>query len=724
MRHSLDKLLLFVIAALALFSARPAAAQRNVEAARPSFYQFVGGLPGACQAQDFYFKRDVVPGILYQCGTDQTLHPVASQTTTQAGAPSNPCATVGFDIDTTNFNAYFCPIPGGNWQGPISLGGSAGVASFNARSGSVTLSSTDVTTALGYSPLSPGNNLGDINSAVAARSNLGLGGAAVQANSFFLQSANNLSDLANAATARTNLGLGGAATQATSFFLQSANNLSDLANTATARSNLGLTGIFPQKFFGTAAPGSVAGNLPGDIFSDTTNHQEYWCNATAATAAPACVSVTVGGWTLMNSGGSGAVSSVFGRTGVVVAASNDYSIGQITNGVGNNQINTYSTGLQNFSAVPIQLSNNASDPGSCLVGEFEVNTTSSTAKACLVPGTWTPLATGSALSFAQNGSSFGSASSVNIIGTSGVTLTGSVIGGVATYALSADPSVVSYLTNAIAGGGGSPTVIKAVQGSPTTNLTSTTITGAVFSGYNDGQEFSIIITNANNAGGGDNITIAGIGPVSLAYIPTSGSAPVPTIANQLQMALPYTGKYSLHCNGLGGGSPCILMSGLGPASITSTGTGATVFANTPTLITPILGAATATSLLATGIIDGLAPVTITTGSSATLGGTYHTGYTLNQEATAATAVTYTLPTAAGGLQYCVANSFNGSAADTGALELLTSATGQFIIYTDGTLSATGGFVVSGGAARDSACVVGVDATHWMLYVSSGVWTKH
>ena len=135
-------------------------------------------------------------------------------------------------------------------------------------------------------------------------------------------------------------------------------------------------------------------------------------------------------------------------------------------------------------------------------------------------------------------------------------------------------------------------------------------------------------------------------------------------------------------------------------------------------------AITATSLLATGIVDGTAPVTVTTGSSATLGGTYKSGYTFNQEATAGTAVTYTLPTAAAGLQYCVANSYNGSAANTGTLELLTSASGQFIIFTDGTLSATGGYVISAGAARDSACVVGVDSTHWMLYVSSGTWAKH
>jgi hypothetical protein len=147
--------------------------------------------------------------------------------------------------------------------------------------------------------------------------------------------------------------------------------------------------------------------------------------------------------------------------------------------------------------------------------------------------------------------------------------------------------------------------------------------------------------------------------------------------------------------------------------------------------TPNIGAATGTSLIASGIIDGQAPATVTTGASCTLGTAsgcaataYSSGYTINENATAATAITYTLPTAAAGLQYCVANGYNGSAANTGTLELLTSASGQYIIFTDGTLSASGGYVISGGAARDAACVMGVDSTHWMLFPSSGSWAKH
>lgn len=53
-----------------------------------------------------------------------------------------------------------------------------------------------------------------------------------------LAAANNLSDLTNFADARTNLGLGTAATQSSSAFLQVVNNLSDISNATTARSNL------------------------------------------------------------------------------------------------------------------------------------------------------------------------------------------------------------------------------------------------------------------------------------------------------------------------------------------------------------------------------------------------------------------------------------------------------------------------------------------------------
>jgi hypothetical protein len=103
-------------------------------------------------------------------------------------------------------------------------------------------------------------------------------------------------------------------------------------------------GAVPQQFFGTAAPGSVGGNLPGDLFSDTTNHNSYWCNAVAGTAAPACTSLTTGGWTLENASGgtfiqagTGAVSRTMQNKVRETFSVTDF--GAIGDGVHNDQPN-------------------------------------------------------------------------------------------------------------------------------------------------------------------------------------------------------------------------------------------------------------------------------------------------------------------------------------------------------------------------------------------------
>jgi hypothetical protein len=123
------------------------------------------------------------------------------------------------------------------------------------------------------------------------------------------------------------------------------------------------------------------------------------------------------------------------------------------------------------------------------------------------------------------------------------------------------------------------------------------------------------------------------------------------------------------------------------------------------------------------IITGKVPVQVVT-STAFNFGTYLNGYAVCEDSTAAAVCAGTLPTAAAGIQYCVSNGYNGSNPNTGVVAIGTSAAGQFIIDMTGALSASGGYVSSGGAARDSACVVGVDSTHWLLYVKSGTWTTH
>lgn len=111
--------------------------------------------------------------------------------------------------------------------------------------------------------LQASNNLSDVSSVSTARTHLGLGTAATQNTTAFLQVSNNLSDIGSASTARTNLGLGTAATQASSAFLQASNNLSELVSPSTARTNLGL---------GTAATSNTSAFLqPSNNLSDVSS---------------------------------------------------------------------------------------------------------------------------------------------------------------------------------------------------------------------------------------------------------------------------------------------------------------------------------------------------------------------------------------------------------------------------------------------------------------------
>lgn len=120
---------------------------------------------------------------------------------------------------------------------------------------------------------------------------------------------------------------------------------------------------------------------------------------------------------------------------------------------------------------------------------------------------------------------------------------------------------------------------------------------------------------------------------------------------------------------------------------------------------------------------GAVPLTIQTitTSTATISGT--NVLAVNTNATAGQAVTATLPTPAAGDQVCIQNFNNGSAANTGTLELLVANTGTQSIVSNGTVSSSG-YVISGGAAGDLGCVIAVSSTQWSFIPNNGSWVLH
>lgn len=201
------------------------------------------------------------------------------------------------------------------------------VNTFNTRNGAVTLTSGDVTTALGFNPVTDARTLTINGTTFDLTANrtwtiTGTGYTAADtgythivasvftltkvkdsllasAAATYLSKANNLNDLGSVSTARSNLGLGTAAQQSNAFFAQTANNLSDIANAGTARTNLGL-GNVSTRAVGTTAGTAAAGD--DSRFLGTNNvtfanivqlaANTFFANATGSLANGTAVSVT------------------------------------------------------------------------------------------------------------------------------------------------------------------------------------------------------------------------------------------------------------------------------------------------------------------------------------------------------------------------------------------------------------------------------------------------
>ncbi|MGW2920408.1 beta strand repeat-containing protein [Streptomyces angustmyceticus] len=198
-------------------------------------------------------------------------------------------------------------------------------AAINAYTSSAGTTLEGRVTTVENTALTKSDNLASLGSAATARTNLGLGSAAV-ANvgtsagqvaagddsriTGAAQKAQNLSDLGNAATARTNLGLGGAAVANTGTAAgtvaagddsritgaaQKAQNLADLGSTVTARTNLGLGGAATLNV-GTTAGTVAAGNDSRLSDSRTpTAHKSSHATGGSDALSPADIGADVAG---------------------------------------------------------------------------------------------------------------------------------------------------------------------------------------------------------------------------------------------------------------------------------------------------------------------------------------------------------------------------------------------------------------------------------------------
>jgi hypothetical protein len=117
----------------------------------------------------------------------------------------------------------------------------------------------------------------------------------------YLTVSNNLSDVNSASSARSNLGLGSAAVLNSSALFQVANNFSEVSNAATARTNLGAAAsTSPTITGGMTFSGAVAGNVQAESTSTlTVTNAEYQTKSISADTTFTLAGATAGKWSAM-----------------------------------------------------------------------------------------------------------------------------------------------------------------------------------------------------------------------------------------------------------------------------------------------------------------------------------------------------------------------------------------------------------------------------------------
>lgn len=199
---------------------------------------------------------------------------------------------------------------GSSWNF-IGSGGGAGVESFNTRTGDVTLTSSDVTTALTYTPLAP-SAIGSTVQAYDAQL-ADIAGLTPTDNSFIVGNGTNFV-AEGASTARTSLGLGTAATtDATAYATAAQGTAADTAYADRLKWDGGSTGLVAATGRTSLGLGTAATTAATDY---ATAAQGTKADNALTAANPSYTGTLTGGTGVVNLGSGQVYKDASGNVGI------------------------------------------------------------------------------------------------------------------------------------------------------------------------------------------------------------------------------------------------------------------------------------------------------------------------------------------------------------------------------------------------------------------------